>query len=83
MKLQVGEQVLIRGVIESVEDVGGGREVVTIRHAGSGKKFGAWIEFFERPGPEPIPPAPAALGPGSDPTQGTTIHIQAGIPVSV
>lgn len=82
MKFQVGQHVAIRGVVESVEDVGEGREVVTIRHAHSGKKFGAWAELFENVGPELLPsPGPAQLGPGNNPTQGTTIHISAGTPV--
>jgi hypothetical protein len=83
MKLQVGERVVIEGVVDSVEDVGNNRQVVTIRIAHNNKKLGVWADFCQRGGPEPQPPAPSTPGPGSNPAALTTLHISAGTPVNV
>ena len=78
MKFSAGQHVAIRGVVESVQDVGNGREVLNIREAKTGTKIGIWADFCEAVGPEPVPPIPSALGPGSQPAAGTTLHISVG-----
>lgn len=66
--LRPGEHVVIHGIVEHVEDVGNGMEVVTVKLTRSsdrfprGHKIGIWVDFCERHyPPPPQPPAQITL----------------------